>query len=352
MNETEFLIQKICEQLEKGLPLVLISLISQQGSTPRHGITKMVISADGKSYGTIGGSLLEATAIRESSDLLSAAGSKILSFELNGKDATAAGMICGGKAEVLMDYIPATKKNLEFFWYWRDSFKRGDEFYFLTHLRDSGNSVVVIGHSILYPDGRVVGDNSMAQTDMALIREELHNISTTAVIPTQDTRVMIDPIRKLKTMYCFGAGHVAVPTAHIAALVGFRVVIIDDRAEFANSDRFPDANEIRVIENFNLAFEKLEIDSDSFIVIVTRGHQYDRAVLEQALKTNAGYIGMISSRRKRDAIYEALMREGVTKEILARVHSPIGIDIEAETPAEIAVSIVGELIKERNLKQS
>ena len=99
----------------------------------------------------------------------------------------------------------------------------------------------------------------------------------------------------------------AVPTAHLAALVGFRVVVVDDRPEFANAERFPEAYKILVIKDFNHAFDGLEIDADSFIVIVTRGHQYDRAVLEQSLKTTAGYIGMISSRRKREAIYEALM---------------------------------------------
>ena len=87
---------------------------------------------------------------------------------------------------------------------------------------------------------------------------------------------MVDRIRKLKTLYCFGAGHVAVPTAHLAALVGFRVVVMDDRPEYANAERFPEAHEIRVIKDFNHAFDGLEIDDDSFIVIVTRGHQYDR----------------------------------------------------------------------------
>jgi xanthine dehydrogenase accessory factor len=159
---------------------------------------------------------------------------------------------------------------------------------------------------------------------------------------------MIDPVRKVKTLYCFGAGHVAVPTAHLAALVGFRVVVVDDRAEFSNAERFPDASQTLVIKDFYRALENLEIDSDSFVVIVTRGHQYDRAVLEQALKTNAGYIGMISSRRKRDAIYEYLVSQGVSRGKLDQVHSPIGLDIAAETPAEIAVSIVAELISERN----
>jgi xanthine dehydrogenase accessory factor len=159
---------------------------------------------------------------------------------------------------------------------------------------------------------------------------------------------MVDRIRKLKTLYCFGGGHVAVPTAHLAVLAGFRVVVIDDRPEFANAERFPEAHNVFVIKDFNNAFEGLEIDEDSFIVIVTRGHQYDRAVLEQALQTSADYIGMISSRRKRDAIYEYLMSQGVKKERLEQVHSPIGIDIGGETPEEIAVSIVAELIKVRS----
>jgi xanthine dehydrogenase accessory factor len=159
---------------------------------------------------------------------------------------------------------------------------------------------------------------------------------------------MVDRIRKMKTIYCFGAGHVALPTAHLAALVGFRVVILDDRKEYANPDRFPEANKTLILNDYNRAMDGLDIDEDSFIVIVTRGHKYDREVLEQALKTSAGYIGMISSRRKRQAIYDALTAEGIKKERLDWVHSPIGIDIGGETPEEIAVSIVAELIKVRN----
>jgi xanthine dehydrogenase accessory factor len=158
----------------------------------------------------------------------------------------------------------------------------------------------------------------------------------------------MNPVRKTKTLYCFGAGHVAKPTAHIAALVGFRVVVVDDRAEFSNIERFPDARDVRVIDDFTHALKDFDINGDSFIVIFTRGHMLDRVVLEQALKTNAGYIGMIASRKKIDSIYQALLIEGVTKEELERVHWPIGLDIGAETPEEIAVSIVAELIKERS----
>jgi xanthine dehydrogenase accessory factor len=348
MYENEYLAKTAVEQLEDGSPLVLVSIMSLQGSTPRHGGTKMVVVADGKSYGTIGGSLIEAAAIQESQKVLFDAKSKVLSYELSGKDATASGMICGGKAEILLDYIAANRENREFSRSWHDTILRGKEFYVLTHLKGADSTFEVLGHAILYVGGNILNGTSLTMSDIEELKPELHNISTTAVLPIKDSRVMVDRVRRLKTLYCFGAGHVAVPTAQLAAMVGFRVIMVDDRSEFANAERFPEAYNILVIKDFNHAFDGLEIDTDSFIVIVTRGHQYDREVLEQSLKTPAGYIGMISSRRKREAIYVTLMEQGFTRERLEEVHSPIGIDIGGETPEEIAVSIVAELIKVRS----
>jgi xanthine dehydrogenase accessory factor len=124
-------------------------------------------------------------------------------------------------------------------------------------------------------------------------------------------------------------------------------VVLDDRPEFASSERFPRAEQIKVIPSFPQAFEGLEIDRDGYVVIVTRGHLHDKTVLEQALKTDAGYIGMIGSRRKRDLIYRELLTKGFSQAELGRVHAPIGLAIGAETPEEIAVSIVAELIQVR-----
>ena len=351
MNEIEYCAKTVNEQLASGSPLVLVSIMSMQGSTPRHGGTKMVVGADGKCYGTIGGSLIEAYAVRESRTIFADGKSKILSYELTGKDTNAPGMICGGKAEILLDYLTVSPENLEFACQWYDAILQGKNFYILTHLKGENVSFKILGHAILYMDGTLKGNDSLIAPDIEKLKPELHNISATAILPLNDTRVMVDRIRKLKTLYCFGAGHVAVPTAHLAALVGFRVVVIDDRPEYASPERFPEAYNTLVVKDFSRAFEGLEIDKDSFIVIVTRGHQYDRECLEQALKTGAGYIGMISSRRKKEAIYTALMNAGIKKELLEQVHSPIGIDIGGETPEEIAVSIVAELIKERS-KQS
>jgi xanthine dehydrogenase accessory factor len=351
MNENEYLARTFNEQLEKNSPVVLISIISLEGSTPRHSGTKMAVGADGKCYGTIGGSLIEAAAIQEAKKALSAKKSKIMSYELTGKDATDPGMICGGKAEILLDYFAASKVNQDYSRLWRDAVAKGKDFYILTQIKNHDDATDVIGHAILYSDGTVSGNATLEEADIHTLKTELHNISTTAVLSLGDVKVMVDRVRKLKTVYCFGAGHVAVPTAHLAALVGFRVVVLDDRIDYANAERFPDAQEICVVTDFNRALDGLDIDEDSYIVIVTRGHLYDRQVLEQALKTKAGYIGMISSKRKRAAIYEALVKQGVSQERLEWVHSPIGLDIGGETPEEIAVSIVAELIAERS-KQS
>jgi len=158
--------------------------------------------------------------------------------------------------------------------------------------------------------------------------------------------LLIEPIFSEPTVYLFGAGHVSQQVAPLAKKVHFRVVVIDDREMFANRERFPEADEVLVSE-FERCFERLDMGPSSYVVIVTRGHLYDGFVLEQAIKTHASYIGMIGSKKKIHTLYQNLMKKGVPKEGLDRVYAPIGIDIDSETPEEIAVSIVAQLIKIR-----
>jgi xanthine dehydrogenase accessory factor len=134
-------------------------------------------------------------------------------------------------------------------------------------------------------------------------------------------------------------------------MVGFRVWVLDDREAFANPERFPDAHQLKVLDGFERAFEDLEVTADSYVIIFTRGHLHDKIVLTRALATDAGYIGMIGSRRKRNAIYDALRAEGIPQAEIERVHCPIGLAIGAETPEEIAVSIVAEMISHRSKKK-
>ena len=157
----------------------------------------------------------------------------------------------------------------------------------------------------------------------------------------------VEKIRLNPRVFLFGAGHVSVFVAQLARLVGFDITVIDDRPEFANAERFPEAYDL-LVSGFGRVFDRLDISKNAYILIITRGHLHDKTVLRQALSTPAAYIGMIGSVQKRNLIYRDLMDEGIEKEALESVYSPVGINIHAETPEEIAVSIVGELIKARN----
>jgi xanthine dehydrogenase accessory factor len=153
------------------------------------------------------------------------------------------------------------------------------------------------------------------------------------------------PLAPQPAVFIFGAGHVSRPTAQVARIAGFRTVVLDDRAEFANRERFPDADAVLVPPSLDRALEGLEVGEADSLVIVTRGHLHDKTVLAAALKTPARYVGMIGSTRKRDAVYAALREEGVADAAIARCHCPIGLAIGARTPEEIAVSIVAELVQ-------
>jgi len=166
-----------------------------------------------------------------------------------------------------------------------------------------------------------------------------------------NTDVLVEPILAQPTLYVFGAGHISLSISKIAKMVGFKVVVIDNRTEFANTDRFPEADEI-LAEDFSRVFSKLKVNRLSYIVIVTRGHQFDEKVLEWAGKTEAGYIGMIGSREKKEAVFSHLQSKGISEHLLGGVYAPIGIDISAETPEEIAVSIMAEIIKVRREREA
>jgi xanthine dehydrogenase accessory factor len=156
-------------------------------------------------------------------------------------------------------------------------------------------------------------------------------------------QVFIEPVIPSPVLYIFGAGHVGLNICKVAALAGFEIIICDDREEYANLNRFPEAREIHAGE-MDAVLPELSPNAASYIVIVTRGHRYDLRVLRWALDTPAHYIGMIGSGRKVLTIFQQLEAEGVARESLQRVFAPIGLEISAATPEEIAISIVAELI--------
>ena len=163
--------------------------------------------------------------------------------------------------------------------------------------------------------------------------------------------IYIEPVLPVATLYIFGAGHVAWNLYKVARLAGFDVVVTDDRESYANRERFPDARDIYADE-YERVMSQLAPNDSSYIVIVTRGHRDDMRVLRWAAETPAKYVGMIGSQRKTIAIYKELEKEGIAAEKLARVYAPVGLDIGAITPEEIAVSIVAELIALRRGSQA
>lgn len=155
--------------------------------------------------------------------------------------------------------------------------------------------------------------------------------------------IFIEPVLPVPVLYLFGAGHVAVNLYKVAHNAGFDVIVVDDRETYANRERFPEAREIHA-EDFDQSMARLAPNESAYIVIVTRGHRDDMRVLRWAVQTPARYIGMIGSKRKVIAIYRELEKEGLPPELFDRVHAPVGLDIGAVTPEEIAVAITAELI--------
>lgn len=253
----EDIFEEIVNIRREGGSAALATITVVAGSTPRKEGSKMLIRSDGSILGTVGGGSLEARVCREAMKVIEDGESRVLHFDLTGKEAAKGGMICGGKSEVF-----------------------------------------------------------------------------------------VEPIISNPCLYVFGGGHISFFITKIAKMVGFRVVVTDDRAEFANRERFPDADEI-IAENFSSAFQKLTINKSSYIVIVTRGHLHDEKVMEWAVKTDARYIGMIGSKKKKQTLFSNLQAKGISKDVLEKVYAPIGLEIEAETPEEIAVSIMAEVIKVR-----
>ena len=158
--------------------------------------------------------------------------------------------------------------------------------------------------------------------------------------------VFVDVLPGIETLLIVGAGHIAVPLCELGALLGFRTVVVDDRRAFANSERFPRADDIRV-GSFVEVLEGIEIDERTFVVVVTRGHAWDEASLRTVLKRRPAYVGMIGSGRRARATIERLAGQGYAQEALGRVHAPIGLDLGAETPAEIALAIMAEIVRAR-----
>lgn len=320
-------------------------ILGRLGSAPRSTGSRMTVRADGSILGTVGGGMLEARVQELARDVFKKRKTMVRNFTLTAEDASRMGMLCGGQVRVLIDFVDASEV-LQSRFYNGVSATLDSHRQALLVTRIPGDEGDFEGpeQGLITKDGSFKGS-----LEPALVREiaGLFNGRQPDVVRCGKEDFLVEPLGREGSVFIFGAGHVARELAPLAKLVGFRTTVIDDRQEFAGRARFPSADEVLVVDSFGDAVKGLDVDEESFLVIVTRGHAHDKTVLGQALATKAGYIGMIGSRKKRDAVYEALIEEGFKRGDMERVHCPVGLDIKAETPEEIAVSIVAELIRAR-----
>lgn len=331
-----YVIDPLICTLEKGETGVLAAITVSYGSVPRRSGTRMLIFQDGGIAGTIGGGVLEAACLQAAQNLFLDSTKYVeLQFDLSAEDAAGLGMVCGGAVNILLQKV--TPESLSLFRLLKSEYKKNLSPVLITSLPVNGNEPFF---TLIGMEGNNTVDEGLQLKITAKSRRTPYNISH------KGRMYFVEPMAHRGTVHIIGAGHVGLSTAHLAASVGFEVVVMDDRTEFADATRFPDSVEVRVLGNFADCFGD-GLTVDDYVVIVTRGHIHDKEVLGQALQTSAGYVGMIGSSKKRKSTYQTLLNEGFTELDLQRVYCPIGLSIGAESPQEIGFSIVAELIKAR-----
>ena len=307
----------------------------------------MIVFRDGKISGTIGGGSVEADVIQSALGLFEAPGALLSSYDLTqsgGRDDM--DLVCGGKMRFLIELIASTRDSLSMFKRMSEEIKMARPFFWIGKVEEDGGNQRV-ERVVLTAEGTWLGPLLPVPDLKEMLAKSAKGVAKTSLVEAGGHHYVFCPFQPPDTLFLLGAGHVSQEIAPLAKQIGFHTVVIDDRADFANAERFPAADEVFVRSGFARVFDELSVTPGSSIVIVTRGHRYDREVLAQALRTEAGYIGMIGSSSKRKSVYEALIKEGFEKSSLDQVCCPVGLSIDAETPTEIAISVVAELIQHR-----
>lgn len=347
--------------LRGGKPFVLATVVNVRGSTPREVGAKMIVRDDGQ-FGTIGGGCGEAEVFRKARVLLEdEAGARLTEVDLTGDFDQQEIGTCGGIMDVLIDRW-SPERDLALARKLADAAERNRPAALLTVVDPGSGAATVGARSVVDPAERdpaalkPVGLESFALEQVCeraadshaglleVLETGLHH--TTRIQPTGAPRIFVDPISGAQRLIIVGAGHIAQPLATLGSMLGFHVTVIDDRHQFANRERFPSANEI-IVKPFRAAIESLKLDKHCYLISVTRGHAYDEEAVEAALRQPCGFVGMIGSRRRVKTTLDRLVEAGIPRERSEDVHAPLGLDIGAETPGEIAVAIIAEIIRER-----
>lgn len=330
------LFEVLQEELNAGKDVVMVSVTASSGSTPRGAGARMIIGEKGRLYGTIGGGAVEYRCEQRAHTVLETKKSLNQSFMLRKNQVEDLGMICGGDVEVFFQFISAENEEMkEAVSYAIEQFDKHRDLWIIADITDDQKAGLAI-----YSDGISRG---MEVTDE--IAEHLSEAPFKKEIGGR--LIFVEKINQSELVYIFGGGHVAQQLVPTLSRVDFNCIVIEDREEFAAKDLFEGVLDTRLIDMKNLETVCKEITANDYICVMTRGHANDYEVEKHALRTPAKYIGVIGSRKKIAGVNERLRNDGFNDEDLKRITTPIGLEIKAETPAEIAVSIAAQMILER-----
>lgn len=329
----EQIISALGKELEQGNDTVLVTIIRDRGSAPRGSGSQMLVNHQGRLVGTIGGGAVEANSERIALEQLQKKCSSRHDFLLHTNEPENIGMVCGGDVTVLFQYIPGSSG------IWKD----------ITAQAIARIANRQPGWLVLRTDGSAP---SLLDADgKALFGGEINGTVTHKVwLPEPQDAYFCLPLPIGERAIIFGGGHCAQALAPLLTSVGFRVTVMDNRPEYACRKCFPQVEHL-IVGDFTRLSEHMTLTEDDYAVVMTNGHKFDLEVEDQLLRQSLAYVGVIGSKSKKAAVNAQLLARGIREETLAAVHSPIGISIKAVTPAEIAVSIAGEMIHVRALRR-
>ena len=343
-------IKEAVNLLRDAQPCVLATVVRTKGSTPQKSGAMLLVKEDGTGVGTLGGGCVEGDIWFAAREMLrNNAGPEFKEYFLNEDIAARDGLVCGGTMYFYLepmtnnnDFQDIGQKVLE-------AYDGGEPVALATVVSDESDSGLLGAKLLLSVDGTVNGSlGSVAldkkATEIAMRIADLGAIES--FVTDDGLEIFIEGFTTPPTLIMVGGGHVGKATADLADSLGYTVQIVDDRNEFSNAERFPYANET-IVTSYDDWAKHININVNTFVVVATRGHRYDDMALESALQTPARYIGLLGSRRQTLMIYQRLLAQGISVDRLKEVKSPIGLDIGALTPEELAVSIMSEIIMER-----
>ena len=338
------------ELLSEGQPCVLATVVRTKGSTPQKAGAMLLVRQDGSGVGTLGGGCVEGDIWFAAQEILRrGTGPEFKDYFLNEDVAARDGLVCGGTMYFFLEPLREASEFMPFAKEVANAYEGGDAVGLATVVNVPEGATNLGAKLLLRLDGSVVGTLGTAELDTQAIEVagRVAEFGSSESLTTSDgTEMFIEGFTTPPTLVMVGGGHVGKATADLAHGLGYRVYVVDDRPEFANKERFPYAEQV-VVAPYDRWSSEVSLNLNSFVVVATRGHRFDDLALESALDTPSRYIGLLGSRRKTLMIYQRLVRQGTSPERLKQVRSPIGLDIGALTPEELAVSIMSEIIMVR-----